>query len=177
MKFNKSIVGILGAAFTVCVLGGASANGAQPTDYLLRDSQEVYLSPGGDGPYDAEGRQFRLVYVNLPPTVRALETVKGRILWRTIGGNPNAVIYSTVIGNWKPATPLATLVSGGYQGVAGTEFERSFEFTAPKTPGKYRIRWLLNQAFAPITNFYSKEHVNSYDPGHAFWTEVELTVE
>lgn len=153
---------------------GSNLKAAEPVDYLLRDSavKDVNgdilapcISPGGE--YGA----FKLLYWNHPPTVRAGEKVLHRIAWQRIAANPNAVLHLTVIGDWAPDQPLATLISGGFQ-AAGETKVGEVEFIAPRKKGTYRIRWIMAAAFSPVTNFYSKE-----DDQNPIWSEIVFTVE
>jgi len=146
----------------------------KPTDYLLRDSAvrdqngditAPCISPGG------EYSSFKLLYWNYPPVVRGGQKVIHRIAWERIGANPNAVLYLTVIGNWNPDEPLATLINGGFQAV-GETMVAEVEFTAPQKRGIYRIRWIMAAAFSPVTNFYSKE-----DDQNPVWSEIVFRVE
>jgi hypothetical protein len=153
----------------------AAAADSDRTDYLLRDWQHIYLSPGGDGPQGEEGRMLRLKYWNLPPTVRPGQEVKSRIVWETVSGNPNAIVFATVFGDWDPDHPIQQLYKG-YLGRPGKQFECEFSFLAPSRPGRYRIRWLFPMAFRPINSFYSQENHGADDPGAAWWSEADFYV-
>ena len=152
----------------------SNAHAGEPVDYLLRDSAvrdengdilAACISPGG------EYSSFRLVYWNYPPTVRPGAKLVHRIAWQRIGANPSAVLYLTVISDWQPDQPLATLINGGFQAV-GEEQVGEVEFTAPRKPGTYRVRWIMAAAFSPVTNFYSKE-----DDQNPIWCEIVFKVE
>lgn len=149
---------------------------AKRKDYFLDNCQKTYLSPGGIGPTLEEGRHFRLTYWNLPRTIRPGQPIESRLSWETVSGNANAVVYVTVIGDWQPDKPLVDLYQGN-QGEPGKQVERTFEFKAPQEPGRYRLRWILTQAFRPITKFYGQEHHDANDPGHGWWSEVDFYVE
>ena len=149
---------------------------AADRDWLMEECQDAYLSPGAEGPNGAEGRMLRLKYFNVPPTVRPGQTVKGRIAWETLSGNPSAVVFTTLIGNWSPRQPFVES-DPDVLGQAGKRFEVAFAFKAPHRPGKYRIRWIFTMAFKPIRCFYSQQDGGANDPGHGWWSEAIISVE
>ena len=146
-----------------------------PRDYLTENCQRMFLSSGAEGVAGQEGRMLRLKYWNCPPTVRPGQRVRGRIAWETVSGNPNAVVFATIVGNWEPDRPIAKM-GRDHHGRPGKQFELPFEFTAPKRPGRYRIRWIFPMAFKSIDLFYSKPDHGSSDPGNAWWSEVDFVV-
>lgn len=153
--------------------GNSSETSAGQTDYLARDYAAAYLAPGGgSGP----GSEFELITWTMPDAVRPGDQVTGEIVWKTVRGNRNAVIYATLVGDWAPSSARATLVNHGMQGTAGTRFARTFQFTAPNAPGNYRVRWILVQAFAPLNNFYGRASGDAYSPPGGTWSELEFTV-
>lgn len=144
-------------------------------DHLMLRCQNSYLSPGAEGPEGVEGRMLKLKYWNIPPVVLPGQEVQGRIAWETVSGNPNAVVFAAIIGDWNP-TKILTEVYQGMLGQPGKQFEMAFKFTAPKMPGMYRIRWIFPMSFKPILNFYSKEDHGAEDPGNAWWSEMTFMV-
>jgi hypothetical protein len=102
--------------------------------------------------------------------------VSSTIVWETDRGNPNAVIHATVLGDWAPDDVIAVLERAGSQGRAGKRFERRFSFAAPTREGNYRVRWVLTQAFRPVSRFYGKRDGGANDPGGGTWAEVHFTV-
>lgn len=166
---NRKLAVLL-LAFVVTALGVRAQ-----TDHLMARCQDQFLSPAGEGPVGPEGRMLKLRYWNIPPTVVPGARVKSRLVWETLSGNPNAVVFATVIGNWKPEMPLNRPYRDMH-GQPGRQVELAFEFTAPTRPGCYRIRWILPMAFKPITSFYSQPDGGSDDPGNAWWSEVTFNV-
>lgn len=138
-------------------------------DHLMLRCQDSFMSPGG------ELGSLKLSYWNLPPVVKPGQAVKSRLAWETLGGNPNAVVFAAVLGDWKPNDPLSD-IHRGMLGRPGTKVKMEFQFVAPSRPGLYRIRWILPMAFKPITRFYSKEDRGAADPGNAVWSEVTFLV-
>lgn len=91
------------------------------------------------------------------------------------GLNENAVTYVTVFGDWQPDEPLATLVNGELMG-APRSITQEFSFTAPTTPGIYRMRWNLVEAFAPVDSFCSHPDEGPDDPGCGRYAETSFVV-
>ena len=108
----------------------------------------------------------------MPSEVAPGQEVESAIDWQTARGNPNAVVYACVIGDWSPDEPIEQL-EHGMQGSPGNDVQRTFRFRAPERPGTYRVRWILAQAFKPITSFYGKEHHGAADPGSEPWFAYE----
>lgn len=142
-----------------------------PVDLLLETRSYGRLHPGEP---PAAGLQFHLLRWDVPKTVRPGQRVNSLSSWRATIGNPNACVYVSIIGDWAPTEPLA--VHHGYQGEPGWTVTKPCAFTAPKTPGTYRLRWILTQAFRPISVFYGKEHKDAYDPGLGIWAETSFEV-
>jgi hypothetical protein len=142
-----------------------------PRDRLAAERPDSRLKPGEL----SAAAEFRLLTWSVPKVVRPGEVVRSSICWQTIDGNPNAHVFVSVIGEWDPDKPLA-LLHHGYQGEIGTTVTKPFSFVAPQTPGLHRIRWILAQAFKPITVFYGKEHNVADDPGLGTWAEVQIEV-
>jgi len=154
--------------------GGTSASGSgSSSDYLAGRDSASYLPPSGG---TNSGTEFRMISWSMPHSAAPGETVSSTIVWETARGNPNAVIYATVIGDWAPSAPLATIVNAGKQGPPGTRFDRSFNFTAPSARGSYKVRWILVQAFAPLTHFYGHADGDAYAPQGGTWSQLDLTV-
>lgn len=171
-----SVMLLVGAgALQACTAGAEPAAGGQ-IDHLMLRCQSRFLSPGGEGPVGKEGRMLGLKYWNLPPVVRPGQHVESRLAWETLSGNPNAVVFATIIGDWAPDQPIGKMYHG-FLGRPGKQFEMEFEFTAPSKPGLYRIRWIFPMAFKPITCFYSQEHRGANNPGDAWWSEVTFIVQ
>ncbi|MBM3880787.1 MAG: hypothetical protein FJ387_13905 [Verrucomicrobia bacterium] len=118
---------------------------------------------------------MRLASWVLPALVQPGQRVQSQVTWATVSGNPNAMVYVTVLADWSPEKPLAQLYQG-LQGRPGAQFDRSFEFQAPTEPGTYRLRWIAAQAFRPVTRFFGKPHGGASDPGLGYWAELPLRV-
>ena len=174
---NRKHLAVLLAVCVSCLV--AESHASQPTDWLLKKSTMPDPSTPGDpddvlapciSPGGEEGA-FNIHYWNRPPTVRANEPVRHRIAWERVAGNPGAVLYLTVIADWKPNQPLVTLVNGGFQSLGETQVG-IVEFNAPSLPGTYRIRWIMASAFQAVTKFYSAQA----DP-NPVWCEIVFTVQ
>ncbi len=155
---------------TLSPVRAPSRPGAQ-IDLLQEKRAYARLHPGE---LPAGGIQFQLLRFDVPKTVRPGQRVNAPASWRTTVGNANACVYVSIIGDWAPEEPLA--VHHGYQGEPGWTVTKTCSFTAPKTPGTYRLRWILTQAFRPISVFYGKEHNGAYDPGLGIWAETSFEV-
>ncbi|MHC1766928.1 MAG: hypothetical protein AB9869_21935 [Verrucomicrobiia bacterium] len=142
-----------------------------PVDLLLETRPYARLHPGEP---PAAGLQFHMLRWDVPKSVRPGQRVNTSSSWRATVGNANACVYVSIIGDWAPEEPLA--VHHGYQGEPGWTVTKNCSFTAPKAPGTYRLRWILTQAFRPISVFYGKEHNGAYDPGLGIWAETSFEV-
>lgn len=114
--------------------------------------------------------------ISMPASAFPGETVTFAIDWnRCSDCNPNAVIYSSLIGDWAPGDPL--FVSNGYFTSCSETARDTVVFSAPNEPGTYRLRWILCYAFQAIDEFCG-EHArgNSSNPGTCPYIEVSLRV-
>jgi sugar lactone lactonase YvrE len=149
------------------------------TDYFLTDLAAGLvpcLSPNGGQTAIGDG-SITVNYWNIPEVVAPGQQVTNQISY-TVGGNPNpdAVVYKTVLAEWQTNTPIAVLENGGLQGPVGT-IEKTFGFTAPTTPGTYRLRLAMTWAFAGIQGFYGDgPHGSGSSPGDGPWAEVTIRV-
>jgi hypothetical protein len=165
---------IFGTHVTLLLIGLACVDSTlAQRDHLAENYAESRIR-AGEG--RNRGSEFRLVLWEMSDSARPAETMTSRIIWETDRGNPNAVIYATVIGDWAPSSPIAIIVNGGTQGRPGNRFERRFSFAAPRAPGTYRVRWILTQAFAPLTEFYGQARGDVNNPPGGTWAEARFTV-
>lgn len=146
------------------------------TDYFLQAlaaGARNYVPDGGT----LSDNYFTLNTFDVPKSVAPGQNVPVSLSYTTYSGGENAVVYKTVLASWQPSTPLATLENGELQGSART-VSKSFSFTAPTTPGTYRIRLAMVWAFEPITNFYGNgPYGDAWSPGVGHTSEVILKVE
>jgi len=56
---------------------------------------------------------------------------------------PNSVVYKSILGDWRPTSPIAWVEDGVLQGAIRT-VRHDFNFSAPSTPGDYRMRLAMN---------------------------------
>jgi hypothetical protein len=115
-------------------------------------------------------------YIGLPPMVTPGQQVQVELQWNYLNPcNPSAMIFMNAFGDWQPGNELTRLVNG--EAVGGTKtVTNAFSFSAPTTPGTYRIRIPFIEAFAPVTNFYGGPSGGPYAPGIGDYAEVTFTV-
>ncbi|MBI3879072.1 MAG: immunoglobulin domain-containing protein [Verrucomicrobia bacterium] len=135
----------------------------------------AYYSPGGgeDPGSDIE----RVDYWNLPKVVTPGQTVQSALAY-TIrsNANSNAVVYKTVLAEWQTNTPIVLLETGASQGAPRT-VRQTFSFTAPSTPGLYRLRLAMTFAFQGIQHFYGDGPLgDASNPGVGHYAEVTIRV-
>ena len=148
---------------------------AQPTDYFLSYSvlSNAYFSPFGGTKL---GSDVRMDYWSLPEVVAPGQTVVSTLGYSVVGGNADAIVYKTVLAEWSPTAPIAILENGELQG-SPRAIEKQFTFTAPTTPGVYRLRLAITWAFKGIQNFYGDgPWGNSSNPGVGYYAEVTFRV-
>ncbi len=151
------------------------------TDYFLEEfaagkDAAKYYSPNGG--WNDRSYGFKINYWNVPKQVEPGQVVPCSLAY-TIGSgnNPNAVVYKTVLAEWSPNSPIAVLENGELEGQPRT-VRKDFTFTAPTTPGTYRIRLAMTWAFQGIENFYGEgPAVDAWNPGVGQWAEVILKVQ
>ena len=113
----------------------------------------------------------------MPESVVPGQNISAIVSYTVLGGNPNAVVYKTVLADWQPNTPIATLEKGVLQGSPRT-IKKSFSFTAPIVPGRYRMRLAMTWAFRGIQSFYGDGPAgDSWKTGVGPYCEVEFSVE
>ena len=114
---------------------------------------------------------------NIPREVNPGQFVSSQILYTMAGSyNANAVTYKNVLAEWQPDSPIAILESGILQGSPVTHI-CNFSFTAPTTPGVYRLRLAMTWAFAGIQHFYGDgPKGDGNNPGVGPWAEVKIRV-
>lgn len=134
----------------------------------------------GPGPCENTGSEpgpsLEFYDVTFPQTVAPGEQVTFEIEWnRCSDCNPNAVIYSSLLGDWAPANPL--YVSDAYFTSCDETAVDSVTFQAPTQPGEYRLRWIMCFAFDAIRNFCGEHcETSADDPGYCPYVEVSFTV-
>lgn len=151
---------------------GPAAQSGKREDRLAEEAIHGHLEPGAPPKALTE---FRLLEWSLPKTALPGEVVHSTVSWQTTAGNPSASVFVSIVAEWDP-DKLLTLLHHGYQGEPGTTVAKTFSFSAPQEVGVHRLRWILTQAFRPITVFYGKDHHGADDPGIGFWAEARLEV-
>jgi len=127
------------------------------------------LGPGAPAPLE-------FFNITLPTSVEPGSTTTFAIDWNRCGNcNPNAVILSSIIGDWDPGSPL--YVTGAYFTTCDQTLTEQVTFTAPTEPGTYRIRWIMCMAFDAIRNFCGHHAPGpSPDPGACPYVEASFEV-
>lgn len=164
---------VVGATFLIV------ANCCAQTDYFLQalagGSRQCISAKGGQMP-DNTGT-FTLDYWNTPEVLSPGQRVTNQISFTvTMGNNPNAVVYKTVLAEWQTNAPIAVLQNGILEGSPGTTVT-NFGFTAPTTPGTYRIRLAMTWAYQGIQHFYGDGPAgDAWNPGVGHWAEITIRV-
>ncbi len=95
-------------------------------------------------------------------------------------GALGAPYYRTEVGVYdaKPSdSPLTVIQNGELDRPVGS-VHRDFSFTAPSTPGVYRIRMAATWAYEAIQSFYGDgPKGDAWNPGVGDYTEVEIEVD
>jgi len=137
-------------------------------------TRQPFMSPHGRD--RAGGANLGFDFVSLSPVVLPGHQVTVEVQWNIeTPVNPNAVVFMNAFGDWRPGQELGRLLNGTLAGSGGTA-AGSFTFTAPTTPGEYRIRLPFVEAFAPVKNFYGTAPGGVNDPGVGPYTEVSFRV-
>ncbi len=125
---------------------------------------------------DPPGPKLESFTVDLPATVLPGASTTFTIDWnRCSDCNPNAVIYSSLIGDWSLGNPL--YVRGAYFTSCGQTARDTVTFTAPTALGTYRVRWIMCFAFDAIRNFCGEADTGtSFEPGACSYVEASFEV-
>ena len=145
------------------------------TDYFLSDSvlSNAYFSPFGG---TRTGSDLRMDYWSVPEVVAPGQTVVSTLGYSVVGGSAGAIVYKTVLAEWTPTAPIVVLENGVGQG-SPRAIEKQFTFTAPTTPGVYRLRLAMTWAFRGIQNFYGDgPWGDSWNTGVGPYAEVTFRV-
>ena len=88
-----------------------------------------------------------------------------------------AIVYKSILAEWSPDSPLTVIQNGELDRPVGS-VHRDFSFTAPSTPGVYRIRMAATWAYEAIQSFYGDgPKGDAWNPGVGDYTEVEIEVD
>jgi hypothetical protein len=130
------------------------------TDYVLQNYEQGgtgYIPPYGDSTYSClvhmPSNAIGIMYWNVPPVVRPGMSVRVTVKW-LVWTNHIPVTYVNYFGDWQPDVELAQ--GSLYGGIPnpGDVYVDAFSFTAPSSPGWYRIRLMWYLAYDPIPSFY-----------------------
>jgi hypothetical protein len=161
--------------FTINTLAGVSLD---TTDWFLEEMANgncMVASPDG-GVINAQPEKTQMLYWNLPKTVSPGQIVRSSLAFTWVTNAPNSVVYKSILGDWRPTSPIAWVEDGVLQGAIRT-VRHDFNFTAPSTPGDYRMRLAMTWAYEGITNFYGNGATgDAWHPGVGHWAEVEYEV-
>jgi WD40 repeat protein len=134
------------------------------------------ISPDG-GMLAMQPEHTLLEYWNIPKVVQPGQTVPCAIgyTWLTNIG-AGSIVYKTVLAEWQTNSPIAVLENGVLQG-SPREVRHDFSFTAPTTPGTYRLRLAMTWAYQGIQHFYGDGPAGDVNnPGVGHGAEVVFTV-
>ena len=158
----------------VCQPAGESC----PIDYEQENGMSIIAHGAGacENTGTEPGPSFESFSTSLPSTVSPAQSMTFSVDWnRCSDCNPNAVIYSTFVGDWDLDTPLK--VRGGYFTNCDQTARDEVTFTAPMQPGIYRVRWIMCFAFDAIRNFCGEAYTgDASDPGTCPYIEQTFTV-
>lgn len=163
-----------------CGETGCAGSGNPPCTIDYEECLDLALLEHGSGACENTGSEpgpsLEFFDVSLPSSISPGQTGTFRVDWnRCSDCNPNAVIYSSLIGDWAPTSPLN--VRNSYFTTCGETANDTVTFTAPSQAGTYRVRWILCYAFDAIRNFCGEhEGGNSSDPGACPYIERAFEV-
>ncbi len=156
----------------------ADAGDSCPVDYEAQAYPQFAVhGPGACENTGTEpGPSLESLSTSLPSQVSPGQSVTFTVNWNRCNDcNQSAVIYSSFLGDWQLSTPLKT--SSGYFTSCDETAQDSVTFTAPSTPGKYKVRWILCFAFDSVKNFCGDGPVGTSDnPGSCPFIEKTFTV-
>jgi|GEM_PF-3918885 len=149
-----------------------------PVDFEKENGQVlIHHGPGACENTEGEpGPSVESYSTSLPSTVSPGEPMTFSVDWnRCDDCNPNAVIYSSFLGDWALDQPLQ--VSSSYFTTCEETATDGVTFTAPDEPGLYRVRWIMCFAFDAIRNFCGEAYTgDAWDPGTCPYVERTFTV-
>jgi len=137
-----------------------NSNAFAQVDYVLQNYEKGgtgFIPPFGGQKYTcythSPSNLIGIQYWSIPPVVRPGQRCRTVIKW-SVWTNHVPITYVNYFGDWQPNTELAR--GSLYDDVPnpGDEYTDSFSFTAPYSPGSYRIRFMWYLAYYPIPNFY-----------------------
>lgn len=149
-----------------------------PTDY-----ESAYSDTWRQhGPGDCEntgtepGPSFESLLVSIPSQVAPRQTMTMTVRWnRCDDCSPNAVVYTSFLGNWDLDNPLQA--SDAFFTSCGETTMDSVTFDAPAQSGAYRVRWIHCFAFNAIYSFCGDGLPgNSSNPGVCPYVEESFEV-
>jgi len=140
------------------------------------DAINCYDPNGGWHPRLTEDSTVRMNYWNIPEVLEAGRPFHCSLGYSITGpGEPGAITYKTVLADWQPLTPLATLEDGITQGPG--DYRRELDLVAPTTPGTYRLRFAMGWAYRATTKFYGDGPPwDAWNPGVCDYAEVTVKV-
>lgn len=176
---QSTLVHAAAFAFAVALALPPKSATAQ-TDYFLETAASNLVhcvSPDGGRLGDLQPEHTVVQYWNVPKVVMPGQTVYASLSYAwTNNIGQGSVVYKTVLAEWQPNSPIAILENGELQG-SPREVRKDFAFTAPTTPGTYRMRLAMTWAFQGIQHFYGDGPLgNSFNPGVGHFSEVQVTV-
>jgi hypothetical protein len=135
----------------------------------------AYYSP--DGGEDPGSDIERLEFWNLPKAVVAGQPMTSALAFTIRSdANPNAVVYKSVLAEWQTNSPIAFLENAELQG-SPRKVNKTFSFTAPPSPGTYRIRLAMTFAFQGIQRFFGDAPLgDAFNPGVGHYAEILFDV-
>lgn len=156
-------------ALTVAVVILLCSQGFAQADYILRkyNNGEIgFIRTSGTSNYTYTiSEQNNGIGINYWSITQSGRTFRVRVKWQ-VWTNHVPVTYVNYFGDWQPNTELARGSLYGEIPESNDEFTDEFSFTAPSTPGWYRIRFMWILAYSPVESFYGGLNPGSYP--HAF---------
>jgi len=153
------------------------------TDYCvkIREGRVGMVTPCRTWDSDGDDIQWiESISHDIPATVSPGEVVNATIDF-DLGDVPGTpVIYNDIFADWAPDNRLAGI---NYTISSPTSKSMPFSFTAPRFPGKYRIRWMHSSTFRPVISFFGRYggcYETNADPDYmdspGAWMEVTIEV-
>lgn len=108
-----------------------------------------------------------------PPAADKQMTLTVRI--KNLSGKSPDKLYLEALGDWAPRTVIGRLIDGVAKADLGKDVEQKISFTAPSSPGDYRVRLILMTEDNASVDFFGRP-LRGRDARVKCWTEIPFTV-
>lgn len=102
---------------------------------------------------DQQTNKIGISRFSIPSVIQPGQECDVHVVW-SVSTTHVPITYVNYFGNWQPGEELARGALYGGTPASGNTYTDDFTFTAPETPGYYRIRFMWFLYSSPIGNFY-----------------------